>query len=341
MKLISIVSPCLNEEDSLQDCYDAVRTLFASELPGYDYEHIFADNGSTDSTPELLRALAAADPRVKVILNARNFGPFRSMFNALRHSKGDAVVTFLPIDLQDPPELLPEFVRLWESGYEIVAGARTIREESRLMSGMRSLFYRIANRLADFEIPEKVGEFQLIDRKVANAVLEYRDLYPFLRGMIASVGFRRIIVPYNWKRRERGRSRLNLFMLIDQAINGIFSFTSTPMRICTIAGFSIAVPAILYAIGVIIAYLCGLTEAPRGIITLIVSLFFLSGTQLLFIGVLGEYVMTIHRQVRGGPMVVERETINFDLSLDHAKQEPGFRPTPASSPASRHSSSAV
>lgn len=310
-KLISIVSPCLNEEQNLQECYETVRDIFATHLPGYDYEHVFADNASSDSTPELLRELAARDPRVKVILNARNFGPFRSMFNGLRHTSGDAVITFLPIDLQDPPELIPEFVRLWESGYEIVAGARATREESWLMRNTRSLFYRIANQLADFEIPEKVGEFQLIDRKVANAVLQYRDLYPFLRGMIASVGFRRIIVPYNWRKRERGKSRLNLMMLADQAINGIFSFTSAPMRACTLLGIVISALCLVYAGGVAIAAAFGLVDAPRGTITLIVALFFLSGLQMLFVGMLGEYVTAIHRQMKGGLLVVEREIINL------------------------------
>ncbi len=180
------------------------------------------------------------------------------------------------------------------------------------MSKMRSLFYRIANRLADFEIPEKVGEFQLIDRKVADAVLQYRDNYPFLRGMIASVGFRRVIVDYNWAKRERGKSRLNLLMLVDQAINGIFSFTTAPMRFCTIVGMIMALLCVAYSVAIIVAWALGYSGAPRGTLTLIVSLFFLSGIQLVFLGVLGEYVTAIHRNLRGGAMVVERETIGFE-----------------------------
>jgi len=312
MKMISIVSPCFNEEDNLTHCHETIATIMAEHLPDYAYEHVFADNGSTDRTPEMLRELAARDPHVKVILNARNFGPFRSMFNALRHTRGDAVITFMPVDLQDPPALIPEFVKLWESGYEIVAGARVTREEGWMMRKSRSLFYRIVNTLADFEVPEKVGEFQLIDRKVADAVLSYRDHYPFLRGMIASVGFRRVIVPYTWVKREHGRSKLNLAMLVDQAINGIFSYASVPMRACTIAGLIISGLCIAYAFGVAVAWLFGVAGAPRGIVTLIVSVFFLSAVQLLFIGVLGEYVTSIHKQVRGGPIVVERETINID-----------------------------
>ena len=310
-KIISIVTPCLNEEKSLVTCYETVRRIFAEQLPQYEYEHIFSDNGSSDQTPKMLRELAKRDSRVKVILNSRNFGPFRSMFNGLRHSRGDAVVTFLPVDLQDPPTLIPEFVELWESGYEIVAGARAARAESWLMRSVRSIFYKIVNRLADFEVPEKVGEFQLIDRKVADAVLEYRDLYPFLRGLIASVGFKRVIVPYRWEKRQIGKSRLSVFSLFDQAMNGFFSFSSLPMRIGTIFGGIMSILCTAYAVSVTIAYVFGYVNAPPGTITIIVSVFFLSGIQLLFIGILGEYILTIHRQVRGGPMVVERETINI------------------------------
>lgn len=311
-KKISVISPCLNEEKNLINCYEAVKKVFEEQLPQYDYEHIFSDNCSSDQTPQMLQELAGKDSNVKVILNSRNFGPFRSMFNALKRSSGDAVITFLPLDLQDPPSLIPEFVTLWEGGYEVVAGARKTREENSLLRACRTIFYRIVNRLAEFEIPEKVGEFQLIDRKVVDAVLSYRDQYPFLRGMIASVGFRRIIVPYDWKKRKIGRSRLNIFMLIDQALNGIFSFSQVPMRICSILGVTISAICVLYSFVITILYLLGLATAPAGTLTLIVALFLLSGIQLSFIGILGEYIGSIHRQSRGGPLVVERETINFD-----------------------------
>ena len=310
--LISIITPCFNEEKSVEHCVQQVRKLFVEELVDYDYEHIFSDNCSTDKTGDILKALAAQDKNIKLIFNSRNFGPFRSMFNALRHSSGDGVITFLPVDLQDPPELIPEFVSLWESGYEVVAGARETREESYLMQRARSLFYRLVNMFADFEVPEGVGEFQLIDRKVANAVLQYDDKYPFVRGMIASVGFRRVIVPYRWRKRVEGKSKLKIFHLFDQAMNGIFSFSSLPMRLCITSGVVIASICCIYALTVVLLYLLGAVDAPKGTLTMIVSLFFLSGIQLLFIGVIGEYILSIHRQVRGGPVVVERELVNLD-----------------------------
>src|SRR5687768_5551580 len=163
-KLISVVTPCFNEQDNVGDCYRAVRALFETELAGYDYEHVFCDNASADNTPDQLAALAAADPRVKVIFNARNFGPFRSMFNGILSTSGDAVLLFLPCDLQDPPDVLPEMVRLWEAGNEVVVGVRAKREESFLLRNVRRAYYRTVRALAEVDIPVNAGEFQLVDR---------------------------------------------------------------------------------------------------------------------------------------------------------------------------------
>lgn len=307
MKRISIVSPSYNEEDNVRACHEAVRALFDGPLAGYEREHLFADNASTDSTPDILRELAASDPGVKVILNARNFGPSRSTFNALRHASGDAVVVFLPVDLQDPPEVVVEFVRLWEQGYEVVAGARTVREETWVLRSSRKVFYRLINRLSDIDLPIDVGEFQLIDRKVWQAVVQRDDHFPYIRGIIASVGFRRVIVPYRWKARKAGISKNNLPRLINEAMNGIFAFTDVPLRIGTYLGLLLAGLCLFWAAVTVVSYFIAPDTAPRGITAILVSLFFLSGVQLLFIGLLGEYVTSIHAQVRRGPMVVERE----------------------------------
>ena len=314
MKTISIISPCYNEADNVRACRAEVAALFApgGPLDMYRCEHIFADNASVDATADILREMAASDPDMKVILNARNFGPFRSNFNALRYATGDAVLVFLPADLQDPPAMIADFVRLWESGIEVVAGARTNRQESFALRTCRAIFYRIVNKLSDIDIPLNVGEFQLIDRKVWRAVMDHDDHYPYIRGIIASVGFKRVIVPYTWVARKRGISSNNLPRLIDQALNGIFSFTSVPMRLCTFAGFSLSALSILYALVALALYFVAPSHAPRGTMTLIVSLFFLSGVQLAFLGMLGEYVTAIHAQVRKRPLVVERERINMD-----------------------------
>lgn len=314
MKTISIISPCWNEADNVEACRAAVKALFAADgaLAAYRCEHIFSDNASTDGTVELLRSMAASDPDMKVILNARNYGPFRSNFNALCAATGDAVVVFLPVDLQDPPAMIVEFVKLWESGFEVVAGARANREESVLLRACRGVFYRLVRALSDIDMPVNVGEFQLLDRKVWQAVVSHDDHYPYIRGIIASVGFRRVIVPYTWAARKSGISKNNLPRLIDQALNGIISFTNVPLRICTFAGIALAACCFLYAIVSVVLALTGSAHAPRGTMTMIVALFFLSGVQMGFLGILGEYVTSIHAQVRKRPLVVERERINMD-----------------------------
>lgn len=311
MKTITVVSPCYQEEDNVENCYRTVKAIFDNELPNYKREHIFVDNASTDKTADILRGLAKQDPALKLVVNARNFGPFRSTFNALKYATGDAILVLLPVDLQDPPELIPEFVKYWENGIEVVAGSRGNREESFLMRNARRLFYRAVNTLSNFEIPPDVGEFQLIDRKVLDAVLMHKDHYPYIRGIIASCGFKRLVIPYTWRARKRGFSKANLPVLIDQALNGMFSFTNVPMRLCILVGLVLSVLCMLFSVFVVLSYFLAPGLVPRGVTTIIVALFFLSGVQLMFTGLLGEYVTSIHQQIRGGPLVIERETVNI------------------------------
>ena len=316
-KLISIVTPCYNEEDNVEACYQAVRDLFDNELSAYDFEHIFCDNASTDDTESRLRDLAGRDKRVRVILNSRNYGAFPSLFNGILATKGDAVLLFLPADLQDPPELIPEFVRRWEEGYEVVYGIRKNREESFPLRSIRKIYYRIVNRLSEITLPLDVGEFQLVDRKVAQALRQFNDYFPYLRGIVASCGFKRIGIEYTWKKRERGKSKVNLYGLLEIGINGIISFSKVPLRLCVFLGFLLSGASILYALGsllvmVVHKILYDTPIAPKGIPTIIVGMSLLFGIQLFFLGVLGEYIGAIHSQVRKGPLVIERERLNFD-----------------------------
>ncbi len=312
-KIISIVTPCFNEQDNVTDCQNAIARLFQDMLPEYDFEHIFCDNASTDNTPAVLRALAAQEARVKVIFNARNFGPFCSTFNGLLSASGDAVVVLFAADLQDPAEVITDFVRQWEKGYQIVYGIRAQREEGFLMRTIRSCYYRTVSRFANFQIPPDVGEFQLIDRIVLNALRNFDDYYPYIRGMIASCGFKSIGIKYVWKARRKGFSKNRLYHLIDQGLNGMISFTRVPMRLCLLFGFAISIMSILYAIFSLTWHVIVRgTEAPPGIPTIIVALFFFSGLQFFFLGVLGEYICAIHSQVRKRPIVIENGRLNFD-----------------------------
>jgi glycosyltransferase involved in cell wall biosynthesis len=311
-RTISIVAPCFNEADNVGPCYEAVRRVFEERLPAYDFELIFADNASTDGTLPALRALAAADPRVKVIVNSRNYGPFRSCFNAMLRASGDALVPMLAVDLQDPPELIPTFVERWEQGYQVVAGRRRTRQEPWLLRTARRLYYRLVAALADVSIPPDVGEFQLIDRVVLDALRRFDDHYPYIRGMIATCGFDVTTIDYEWRARTRGVSKNRLYHLFDQALNGLISFSNAPLRVATLLGFLLALLSGTWALVQLAANL--LTNRPLvepGIATLIVAVFFFAGVQLMFLGLLGEYIGAIHAQVRRRPLVIERETINF------------------------------
>ncbi|MFH1800843.1 MAG: glycosyltransferase family 2 protein [Candidatus Omnitrophota bacterium] len=307
-----MVTPCRNEEENVRNCYEKLKEIFINRLPKYDFEHIFCDNCSDDETLKILREIAKKDMRVKIIANARNFGAFNSMFNGVLAASGDAVIPFLPADLQDPPEIIPEFVKHWEQGYEVVYGVRSNREESSIMQAVRRFYYRLVNRFANINIPLNVGEFTLIDKKVHEALKQYEDYFPYLRGMIANCGFRSTLVPYTWKSRQRGVSKVNLYGLVDAGLNGLISFTNVPMRLCMFVGFFIAAAAIAYAVIAFVATLFWFQGiAPPGMPTLIVALFFFSGLNLFFLGLLGEYISAIHFQVRKRPLVVERERINF------------------------------
>lgn len=311
-KKISIVTPCFNEQENVRMCHEAVRDLFATKLKDYEVEHLFCDNHSTDDTVAILEEIAAGDPRVKVIVNANNFGVYRSMFNGVLNASGDAVIPFLPADLQDPPEIIPQFVRHWEEGCKVVYGQRDKREEPLLKLILRKVYYRMIRRLSSIDIPVDAGEYQLIDRKVVEALRLFDDHQPYLRGMIAACGFKAIGVKYTWKRRQKGHSKIGLSRMFDYGLNGMVSMTVFPIRLGIIIGFFLACLSMLFAFSHILLYLVtGHQLADKGIMTIIVSIFFFSGIQLFFISLIGEYVASIHSQVRKGPLVVEERRINF------------------------------
>jgi glycosyltransferase involved in cell wall biosynthesis len=312
MKKISIITPCYNEENNVRECYEAVKAVVTRSLPKYTYEHIFADNASTDTTLTHLKELAAKDKNVKVISNSRNVGPFRNMWNAMKSATGDAVIPLLPADLQDPPSVIPHFVSNWESGDLVVYGVRANREESWIMRKLRGTYYRLIRRFADAVIPLNSGEFLLADRRVIQSILAVDDAYPYIRGLIAQTAVKSSSIPYTWVRRERGRSKNSFIDLIDQAINGFVSTSRIPARLALLSGFFFSILGFLGAIATFIAFIINREGAPVGIPTIIVSIFLFGGIQLLFFGILGEYILSIHGQVRRTPPMFEVERINFD-----------------------------
>jgi glycosyltransferase involved in cell wall biosynthesis len=259
----------------------------------------------------MLRRLAAEDANIKVIFNARNFGVSRSVFNALRSCSGDATLVLLAVDLQDPPSLIPEFVKYWRQGYKSVYGIRTRRGEGMLMTFFRRMFYMMQNRFANFTIPENVGEFYLIDRVVLDALCGQDDYYPNIRGMIPYCGFPAKGIEYVWQKRLKGKSKNNYFDLIDHALNAIISFGTAPVRFALLAGFLIAFLSLLFSLYIVVVTLFAIKPAPPGIPLLASGVFFFGGVLLGFIGILGEYIVAIHGQVRKRPLVVETGRLNF------------------------------
>jgi len=310
MKTISVITPCYNEEVNVEICAAELKKVM-EQLPGYDYEHIFADNASTDSTLAKLREMAAKDKHVKVISNSRNVGPFRNMWNGMKSATGDIVIPQLAADLQDPPSVIPEFVKNWEAGFLVTYGVRAKREEALIMRMARGIYYRIIKKFAAAVIPLNSGEFLLADKKVIDSILAVDDQYPYIRGLIAQTGVKSTSVSYTWVKRERGKSKNNFISLIDQAINGFVSTSRVPARLALLGGFILSFLGVAYALFTIIMAITSSGSAPVGIPTIIVGIFLMGGVQLLFLGLIGEYILSIHGQVRRTPPMFEVERINF------------------------------
>ena len=308
---ISIITPCFNEESSVQECAAAVKKVMQSALPGVTYEHIFSDNASTDNTMEQLRILAASDKRIIVVSNSRNIGPFRNIYRAMSKASGKTIVPMLPADLQDPAEVIPAFYSEWLKGNLVVFGERKNREESIILRMLRAIYYRIIRRFADGNIPINSGEFMLIDKRIAGAILKLGDHYPYIRGLVAQSTTSTTSISYTWKSRKKGKSKSNTFSLIDQAINGLISTSRIPARLALLGGFVFSAFGVAAAIWSLFVNLLSDTQASQGIPTVIVALFLFGGIQLFFLGLIGEYVLSIHAQVRPQPEVFDTELINY------------------------------
>ena len=311
-KLISVMTPCYNEEDNIEDLYSQVKTIFENQLSGYDYEHVFIDNCSKDRTVDILKMLARKDPKVKIIVNARNFGFVRSSYYGLIQPDGDAVI-FLMADLQDPPSLIIDFVTKWEKGYKVVQGVRKNSRESFVLFKVKKLYYYVLSRISDVELTRDTTGFGLYDKCVIQSLRKIDDPYPYFKGLISELGFEIAEVEYVSAARKRGVSSANFFMLYDFALLGITSHSRVPIRVATISGFIMAILSLFVAIAYLVAKLINPNFLPIGIASLHVSLFFFSSVQLFFIGIIGEYIGLIHLRALKRPLVVERERVNFDI----------------------------
>jgi glycosyltransferase involved in cell wall biosynthesis len=308
-RLVSIVTPCFNEEASVREMYEAIREIFA-RLPQYRYEHIFIDNASKDRTPAILRDLAASDKNVKVILNARNFGHVRSGYYALLQAKGDAVIA-LACDFQDPPDLIPEFLSRWAAGSRVVLGVKQASEEHGIFFLLRDRYYRLLSRIADIDLVKQSTGFGCFDQSVIVALNRIDDPYPYFRGLIADIGHEPSIVPYNQPARKRGISSQNFYTLYDLAFLGIVNHSKVPLRLATMFGFALAVLSLVIAVGYLSYKLMFWDQFSVGIAPILIGFFFLTSVQLFFIGIVGEYIGSIYTHVRHHPHVFEKERLNW------------------------------
>ena len=318
MKKISIIAPCYNEKDNIQIFYEKIKKIFENDLKNYSLELIIVDNNSTDGSIDILKNISKSDKDLKIILNKMNYGLWKSTFNAINYAKGDALIPMLPIDMQDPPELIVDFIKEWENGFEVVYGIKKERNENFFLKSSRNIYYKLVSKISDIDIPPYVGEFQLIDKKIYKELLNFDDYYPYTRGLISTLSTNKIGINYTWQKRTKGKSKMNLFKMFDVGINGIISFSNFPIRIFSIFCFILAIGSFLYMFIPIFTYFF-LPErnVGAGISTIIVAIFFFSGVQLLFLGIVGEYIAAIHRQVRKPKKnVIVKELINCDKDQD-------------------------
>lgn len=309
-KLISVVSGCYNEEGNIRECYERIKKVL-EEIGRYRYEIIFIDNASQDRTREILREIAAQDKNVKVIFNARNFGHIRSGYHAMLQARGDAVIAIVS-DLQDPPELIKEFIAKWEEGFRIVIAVKKESEESIVFFTIRRIYYELVARLAEIELNKNATGFGLYDRRFMDILAQMDDPYPYFRGLVSEIGFPSAKILYAQPVRKRGITSNNFYRLYDMAMLGITNHTKVPLRLATMLGFSVSFLSFLVAIVYLIYKLLHWEEFSLGLAPLVVGLFFFGSVQLFFIGILGEYIGAIHTQVLKRPHVVELERINFE-----------------------------
>ena len=308
-KLISLMSPCFNEADNIDELYRRVRAVMDG-LPQYDFEYLLIDNASTDGTLDKLRAIAARDPRVRVIINTRNFGHLRSPYWGFLQTRGDATIVFVS-DLQDPPELIPDFIAAWEQGFKLVLAVKPVSRTNPLIHWLRKLYYRVLDRISEVAIIKDATGFGLYDRVVLDHLRKIGDPNPYVRGLICELGYPIKTIPFEQPRRQRGISKNNFYTLYDLAMLGIVSHSVVPIRLAAMAGFVIGLLSILVALVFLILKLALWDRFPIGIAPLVIGMFFMFGLVMLFIGILGEYIASIHTYVRNRPVVVERERINF------------------------------
>lgn len=310
-KRVDVVVPTYNEKDNIEALCLTLLSIFNDTLQAYNCMVLIIDNGSKDGTRAIIRRLCQEHPQVKAILNTRNFGPDRSPVYAYTCSDADCVV-HMAADFQDPPELLPQFLQKWEEGYKIVIGKKTKAEEGWLKTKIRGFYYRLLDRIADYEHISQFTGFGLYDRKVLDAIRIINDPNPYMRGLVAEIGFRRAEISFQQPKRARGKSSTSFYSLYEVAMLGITSSSKMLMRMATFVGFGIGIISFLIGLVYLILKLVHWNSFMMGQAPLVVGVFFIGAVQLFFIGLMGEYILSINTRIMNRPLVIEEERLNFD-----------------------------
>lgn len=311
MKKISVLVPCYNEEKTINELYDRITMIFQNGLNEYDYEIIFVDDYSKDSTRDKIRSLSLNDNRVKAVFNAKNFGFHRNVFQSYQYASGDAAFMLFG-DLQDPPEMLPEFVKKWEEGYKCIVGQKIDSKEGKVLTFFRKVYYKMINILAEQKQLEMVNGFGLYDREFLNVMEEIGDIAPFFKSVLNEYGMKLCLVPYHHQESKREKSNFNFLKNYDFAMHGLTSSTKMLMRLATFFSLFIGIICICLTIYVLVKKILFWDTFPLGSASIMVGVFFLGAVQLFFIGVLGEYILSINERVERKPRVVVSEKLNFE-----------------------------
>lgn len=319
MKKVSILIPCYNEQDNVEAMHDELTKLFREQLPQYNYEIMFIDNCSTDLTRVKLRRICEEDHRnTRVIMNARNFGQFNSPYYGMLQTSGDCVIC-LCCDFQDPLDMIPKFLEKWEEGYKIVCGVKTKSKENPIYYLARTIYYKTIKAMSEVEQIEHFTGFGLYDRSFIKVLKDLDDPTPFIREIVAELGYKRIDLEYTQPKRRAGKTHNNWYSLYDAAMLGFTSSTKMGIRICTFFGFSCSFLTILVALIYFILKLIFWSRFPAGSIPILLGVFIFGSLQLMFLGFIGEYIMSINNRVMNRPLVIEEERINFEF--DHDDQD--------------------
>jgi glycosyltransferase involved in cell wall biosynthesis len=311
------MTPCYNEEENVFELYTRVKEIFKNL--NYQYEHLFIDNCSTDKTVNILEDIASKDKNVKIIVNSRNFGVIRSSWYGGLQTKGDAVIGMCA-DFQDPPELIPEFIKKWEEGYKMVFAQKTESKENKLMHFLRTSYYKFLNKISEVDLLGNVTGFGLVDKSIIEIYKKLKEPYPYTRGVMCDIGYEKAIIEFTQPKRERGKSSYNFYSLYDMVMLGIVSYSKIPLRVASISGFILSILSLIIAFFYLILKLLYWNNFNAGTAPILIGIFFFSAVQLFFLGILGEYIGTLLTRVTDRPHVFEKKRINFDVDIESADQ---------------------